>query len=63
VFAKHPKISGKVLYSLLRERGILVRHFNTELLTDFVRISIGKREDMLLLLEAIENILKEEERR
>ncbi len=63
VFAKHPKISGKALYSLLRERGILVRHFNTELLTDFVRISIGKREDMLLLLEAIENILKEEEQR
>jgi histidinol-phosphate/aromatic aminotransferase/cobyric acid decarboxylase-like protein len=28
-------------------------------LTDFVRITIGKREDMLLLAGEIKNILKE----
>ncbi|NLK02623.1 MAG: histidinol-phosphate transaminase, partial [Clostridiaceae bacterium] len=47
------------LYAVLKERGFLVRHFDTELLTDFVRITIGKREDMLSLAEEIKNILKE----
>jgi histidinol-phosphate aminotransferase len=59
VLAKHTKMKGKVLYTLLRERGFLVRHFDTDLLTDFVRISIGNREDMMLLMGEIENILKE----
>ncbi|NLJ64103.1 MAG: histidinol-phosphate transaminase [Christensenellaceae bacterium] len=62
VFAKHDKIKGKVLYSMLRDRGFLVRHFDTALLTDFIRISIGKKEDMMLLINEIENILKEVER-
>jgi len=31
-------------------------------LTDFIRISIGKKEDMMLLINEIENILKEVER-
>lgn len=59
VFAKHAKMKGKALYALLRERGFLVRHFDTDLLTDFIRISIGKREDMMLLTDEIDNILKE----
>ncbi len=59
VFARHEQIKGKALYAVLKERGFLVRHFDTELLTDFVRITIGKREDMLLLAGEIKNILKE----
>jgi len=59
VFAKHAKVRGKALYTTLKERGFLVRHFDTEILTDFVRISIGKMEDMVLLANEIEKILKE----
>ncbi len=59
VFAKHMTVKGKVLYSLLKERGFLVRHFDTEILTDYVRISIGKREDMALLATEIVKLLKE----
>lgn len=59
VFARHAQIKGKALYAQLKERGFLVRHFDTELLTDFVRITIGKREDMLSLADEIKNILKE----
>ncbi|MDI9519791.1 MAG: histidinol-phosphate transaminase [Bacillota bacterium] len=59
VFAKHPGIKGKALYTKLREKGFLVRHFDTGLLTDFIRISIGKMEDMMLLADAFDNILRE----
>ncbi len=59
VFARHRSVKGKALYTTLKERGFLVRHFDTEILTDFVRISVGKREDMILLANEIEKIVKE----
>ncbi len=59
VFTRHGKIKGKVLYKCLKERGILVRHFDTDLLTDYVRITIGKKEDMLFLAEVLDDILQE----
>lgn len=59
VFARHRNVKGKVLYATLKERGFLVRHFDTEILTDFVRISVGKKEDMILLAYEIEKIVKE----
>jgi len=59
VFTRHADIKGKALYALLRDRGFLVRHFDTELLIDFIRISIGKREDMMQLADEIAGIVKE----
>ncbi len=57
LFAKSDVISGGALYNALRDRGILVRHFSGKLIEDFVRISIGTREQMDALLEAVSNIL------
>jgi len=59
VFAKHPKLPGKVLYAALKERGILVRHFDTPLLTDFNRITIGTDSQMEILTDTIKKILEE----
>jgi histidinol-phosphate aminotransferase len=51
-------ISGGDYYRALRERRILVRHFSTERLTDYVRISIGTREDMETLIKVTKRILE-----
>ena len=56
VFVKHPAISGKALNLALRERGILVRHFNTDKLRDYNRITIGSREQMKALVAALKEI-------
>ena len=59
VFASHPAIGGKELYLKLKERGVLVRHFETPRLAAYNRITIGSREQMDALLTAIQSILEE----
>lgn len=59
VFAKSDKVGGKELYSTLKNRGILVRHFDKPRLKDFVRITIGGAEDMEKTARTISEILKE----
>lgn len=56
VFARHPKVSGDTVYSALREKGILVRHFTLERIREFNRITIGTKEQMDALLEALKTI-------
>ena len=59
IFAKHPKIDGKDLYQKLRDRGILVRHFDKERIAQYNRITVGTPEQMSALLNAIKEILEE----
>ncbi|MBQ2928434.1 MAG: histidinol-phosphate transaminase [Oscillospiraceae bacterium] len=59
VFAKHPEIPGKDLYLALREKGILVRHFDKPRLRDYNRITIGSREQMEAFIKAMTEILEE----
>ena len=58
VFAKHPKMSGSELYLELRNRGILVRHFNKERISDFLRITIGSEDEMRELILELTEILE-----
>jgi histidinol-phosphate aminotransferase len=62
LFVRHPAISGAELYRKLKDRGILVRHFNQERIRDYNRISIGTPEQMKKLIETIRQILETEER-
>ena len=59
VFATHPAIDGRELYLRLKERGILVRHFDKPRLRAYNRITIGSREQMDALLTAVKAILEE----
>ena len=58
LFARSDAIDGLSLYLALRERGILVRHFTSERIKDFNRITIGTREEMEELILAVKEILK-----
>ena len=58
VFTKHPAVSGKELYLKLKEKGILVRHFDTARLTDFIRVTIGSAEQMKIFIDTINKILE-----
>ena len=59
VFAKYPGIPGRDLYLALREKGILVRHFDKPRLKDYNRITIGSREQMKAFIKAMTEILEE----
>ena len=58
LFAKHPSISGDELYQKVKAQGLLIRHFNTPGIEDFVRITIGTPEQMSELRKVIEEILR-----
>ena len=59
VFARHPGRGGKELLDKLAERKILVRHFGAERIKDYLRITIGSKEQMDILLNALAEILKD----
>ncbi|GHV85311.1 histidinol-phosphate aminotransferase [Spirochaetia bacterium] len=59
LFVSFPAISGETLFHALRDRGILVRHFNKPRLTNYLRVSIGTDKDMDIFLSACKAIVKE----
>ena len=59
LFARNRKTDGLALYQGLKERGILVRHFSGERTKDFIRVTIGTREQMEAFLSAVADILNE----
>ncbi len=59
LFARHTEIGGKELYLALKERGILVRHFDKARIKDFCRITVGTAMEMKALIDSIDEILGE----
>lgn len=57
VFARTPRMPGGTLYRRLKENGVLVRHFDTPRLSDWLRITIGSPEQMQGFFAALEEIL------
>ena len=60
VFARHPQISGEKIYLTLKERGVLVRHFTSERIREYNRITVGSREELMALLTELRSIIREE---
>ena len=59
IFAKSNRIGGLELYLELKRRGILVRHFTTEQIKEYNRITVGTIEEMRILVQTIRTILEE----
>lgn len=58
LFAKPANLDALVLYEQLKERGILVRHFDQEGINNYLRITIGTDEQMEVLVEALKQLIK-----
>ena len=52
LFAKKEGMTGNDIYKKIKEKGILIRHFNTPGIEDFVRITIGTHQQMEELKKA-----------
>ncbi|MEX0606078.1 MAG: histidinol-phosphate transaminase [Marinobacter sp.] len=57
VFARHPGHAGETLALALRERGIIVRHFQKPRISDFLRITVGTAAQNDALLDALVDIV------
>lgn len=51
---------GEKYYLKLKEMGILIRFFNTPKLKEYIRVTVGKFEDMLKFLDAMQKIKDDE---
>lgn len=57
VFARHPQRDAAELTAGLRERGVIVRHFKQERISQFLRITVGDAEQNMALQEALGELL------
>ena len=60
VFARKSGLDGGEWYVRLKEKGVLVRHFTSERIKDFNRVTIGTKEQMDAFLKATKEILQGE---
>ena len=51
IFARHPKCDAQKLFEELKAHNIYVRHWNTERIRDYLRITIGTKEEMAALFD------------
>lgn len=58
IFATHPKFDAKELFEALKKENIYVRHWNKERISQYLRITIGTREEMEMLFAFLENYIK-----
>lgn len=63
LFIKKEGLDGEALYKTLKERGILIRHFSKEAIRQYNRVTIGTEEEMAAFLQAVKEIVEEEEGR
>jgi histidinol-phosphate aminotransferase len=56
VFAAHPDFSGVYLFTELRKKNIVVRHWNSPAIKEYLRITVGTDEQMDAVVSALREI-------
>lgn len=59
LFAESGRTDGTSLYEKLKEKGVLVRHFNDGRIKNYIRVTVGSPEEMKIFLEKTDEILEE----
>ena len=57
LFARHSSYPASQLYVNLKKAGILVRHFESSRIENFLRISIGTDDECAALIDALKELL------
>ena len=58
LFVTHPEYSGQELFQALREQGIYVRFWGSSRIEDYLRVTIGTREEMEKLFGFLREYIK-----
>lgn len=58
IFAAHERVPAKELFEALRKEHIYVRYFSKERIDNYLRISIGTREEMEIFIRFLRNYLQ-----
>ena len=58
IFASHPDIAAGSLFEALRSQGIYVRHFSGPRIDNYLRITVGKPEEMAKLIRCLEKLVR-----
>ena len=59
LFVSNPLLPGASYYEKLKEKGILIRHFDKTRISSWSRITIGRREEMEKLIKTTEELINE----
>ena len=59
IFVSSDQLEGGKLYKRLKDKGVLVRHFTKERISNWCRVSIGSRKNMEFFIEKVTEILAE----
>jgi histidinol-phosphate aminotransferase len=57
IFVTHPKVSAKELFEALKKENIYVRFLGGARIEEYLRISIGTREEMETLVSFLKNYI------
>lgn len=58
IMARHERIKTSQLYELLRTNYIMVRHFKQEEIENYIRITVGSKDQNKLLIQELRKIIK-----
>ncbi len=58
VFTQHPTHDAEKISAYLRSQAIIVRHFKQERIAQYLRITIGRHDECVLLVQALKEYLK-----
>ena len=58
IFASHERVPAKDIFEHLKEKHIYVRYFNAPRIDNYLRISIGTKNEMEILIKTLEEYLK-----
>lgn len=62
IFATHPEYDAKELFEALKKENIYVRYWNSERINQYLRITVGTREEMEALLTFFKKLINDKQR-
>lgn len=58
IFATHPRYNAKELFEAMKARGIYVRYWGSERIEQYLRITVGTREEMEVMFAFLRDFIK-----